>query len=194
MVSVDHPASPASEERGINAEKPQYRRLLVLGCGGSGKSTFSRKLSGTTRLDLYHLDSLYWRPGWNHTPPQEWESIVRELISRDSWIIDGSYYGTLDMRLQRADAVIFFDLPRLVCTWRVFKRRLQNLRGTNRPGMPEGCPERIYWSFLKWVWRYRKTHKPQVMEKLSRFSERGKVFTVTNSRQANRLLEELRAS
>ncbi len=166
--------------------------MLILGCGGSGKSTFSLKLAAATGLDLFHLDSLYWKPGWNHTPAAEWEATVRELIARDSWIIDGSYYGTLDLRLQRADAVILFDLPRVVCIWRVFKRRLQNLRGTNRPGMPEGCPERIYWSFLKWVWRYRETNRPLVLDKLAHFSAQGQVFTVANSRQAERLLEELR--
>lgn len=165
----------------------------MLGCGGSGKSTFSRKLAQATGLDLHHLDSLYWRPGWNHTPAQEWESTVRDLIAGESWIIDGSYFGTLDMRLQRADAVVFFDLPRRVCIWRVFKRRLQNLGGRNRPGMPPGCPERIYFSFLKWVWRYRKTHKPQVMEKLRRFESQGKVFTVTSSREAVQLLDALGA-
>lgn len=172
-------------------KKAKYERLLILGCGGSGKSTFSRRLSDATGLDLYHLDSLYWKPNWNHTPADEWEATVRELIAKDSWIIDGSYFGTLDLRLEHADAVIFFDLPRLVCIWRVFKRRLQNLRGTNRPGMPEGCPERIYFSFLKWVWRYRKTHRPQVAEKLRRFSEKGKVFIVTRSAHAEALLKEM---
>ena len=175
-------------------EKIKYQRLLILGCGGSGKSTFSRKLAHAMGLDLHHLDSLYWKPGWNHTPADEWEATVRELIARDSWIIDGSYFGTLDLRLERADAVIFFDLPRLVCIWRVCKRRLQNLRGTNRPGMPAGCPERIYFSFLKWVWRYRKTNRPQVVEKLGRFSRQGRVFTVTSSREARVLLEVLRAA
>lgn len=173
-------------------EKPPYKRLLILGCGGSGKSTYSRKLAEATGLDLVHLDSRYWKPGWNHTPLPEWEEAVRDMISKDSWIIDGSYYGTLDMRLQRADAVIFFDLPRLVCIWRVFKRRLQNLAGGNRLGMPAGCPERVYWKFLKWVWRYRESNRPQVMEKLSRFSEQGKVFIVTSSGQADALLRELK--
>ncbi len=169
----------------------KYRRLLILGCGGSGKSTFSRRLAEATGLELYHLDSHFWKPGWKRTADAEWESIVRELIARDAWIIDGSYYGTLDLRLERADAVVFFDLPRLVCVWRVLKRRLQNLGGSNRLGMPEGCPERIYWTFLKWVWRYSEVSKPPVMEKLNRFSGRGNVYTVTSSRGAEALLREL---
>lgn len=170
----------------------KYKRFLILGCGGSGKSTFSRRLSDATGLDLYHLDSLYWKPGWNRTAPPEWEITVRKIISTDSWIIDGSYYGTLDLRLQRADAVVFFDMPRIVCVWRVFKRRLQNLGGTNRLGMPKGCPERIYWKFLKWVWRYPEASKPQVLEKLGCFSENGKVFVITSTERAEKLLKQIR--
>ncbi|HEY6095924.1 MAG TPA: hypothetical protein VIU93_13325 [Gallionellaceae bacterium] len=169
-----------------------HKRFLVLGCGGSGKSTYSRRLAAATGLDLVHLDSCYWKPGWNHTPAAEWEETVQNLIMQESWIIDGSYYGTLDMRLQQADAVIFFDLPRLVCIWRVIKRRLQNIGGSNRLGMPAGCPERIYWKFLKWVWRYRESNRPQVMDKLRQFSERGKVYVITSDHQAEKLLHELK--
>ena len=173
-------------------EKPPYQRLLILGCGGSGKSTFSRRLAEATGLNLVHLDSFYWKPDWNHTPLPEWEAAVHNMIGKDSWIIDGSYHGTLDLRLQRADAVVFFDLPRLICISRVIKRRLQNLGGSNRLGMPSGCPERIYWKFLKWVWRYPTANKPQVVEKLSRFAEQGKVVVIRNSRQAEALLQEMR--
>lgn len=172
-------------------EKQTYKRLLILGCGGSGKSTYSRKLSKATGLNLVHLDSCYWKPGWKHTPLPEWEETVRNMVSKESWIIDGSYYGTLDLRLQRADAVVFFDIPRMVCVWRVVKRRIQNLGGSNRLGMPEGCPERIYWKFIKWVWRYSVANKPQVVEKLTRFSEKGKVFVITNSKQAEELLQQM---
>jgi adenylate kinase family enzyme len=168
----------------------KIRRILVLGCGGSGKSTFSRRLADATGLDLYHLDSLYWKAGWNRTEASEWEATVCDIVSAENWIVDGSYFGTLEMRLQRADAVVFFDMPRIVCIWRVFKRRLQNLGGANRLGMPKGCPERVYWTFLKWVWRYPEVSKPQVMEKLRLFSQSGrKVFVVTSSRAAEDLLQ-----
>ncbi len=172
--------------------KTRYERLLILGSGGSGKSTFSRRLAQTTGLDLFHLDSLYWKPGWHRTEEVEWEATVRKITSADRWIIDGSYFGTLDLRLQRADAVVFFDMPRLICIWRVIKRRFQNLGGSNRVGMPEGCPERIYWKFLKWVWRYPEASKPQVMEKLTRFAQNGKVFVVASSAEAEALLHEMR--
>jgi len=170
----------------------KINRVLVLGCGGSGKSTFSVRLEGAAGLKLYHLDSFYWKPGWNHTPEKKWIRVVKGLIRRNKWIIDGSYDGTLDLRLKRAEAVVFFDLPRWVCLWRILKRRVQNMLGTHRLGMPEGCPERVYGTFVKWVWNYRETNRPRVIEKLNQFSKRGKVYFVTNSKQADALIEELR--
>ena len=170
-------------------KKSGFQRILVIGCGGSGKSTFSAKLARATGLPIHHLDSLYWRPGWNHPPKAQWEGKVRELVRRRKWIIDGSYFGTLDLRLSQADAVVFFDLSRWICLWRVLKRRVQNMGRGHRLGMPEGCPERIYGTFLKWIWNYRKTDRPKVMEKMARFSEKGRVFHVEEAVEARRLIE-----
>src|SRR5262245_26887324 len=97
---------------------------MVVGSGGAGKSTFSRELAARSGLPLIYLDRYYWRPGWVPTPDDEWSECVRQLSSGDSWIIDGSYGGTLTTRVQRCDAIVFFDVPRLVCLQGVIRRRL----------------------------------------------------------------------
>lgn len=178
-------------KKGKASVRRSPRRWLILGCGGSGKSTFSLRMGAALGLPLHHLDSLYWKPGWGRTPNDEWEKVVRELVSRPAWIIDGSYLGTLDIRLARAEAVVLFDLPVWVCLWRVLKRRLTHLQGSHRLGMPPGCPERIYGTFVKWVWNYRKRQHPEVLDKLGKFSKRGKVHLVKTSRDADELLMEL---
>ena len=53
------------------------KKILVIGSGGSGKSTFSRRLGEKLGLPVVHLDQLYWRPGWVETPKVEWVEIVR---------------------------------------------------------------------------------------------------------------------
>ena len=169
----------------------KIKRILVIGCGGSGKSTFAVQLARATGLKLYHLDSFYWQPGWNHPPAGQWEGTVEKLIREDEWIIDGSYFGTLEMRLKRAEAVILFDLPRMICLWRVFKRRIQN-SGGRRLGMPDGCPERIYGSFVKWILRYPEKSRPLVLEKLNRFSGTVEVFTVKRSGETAQLIDLFR--
>src|SRR5918992_2213979 len=105
------------------------KRILVIGSGGAGKSTVARRLGQLLDLEVNHLDKFYWKPGWVESPRDEWLETVIELINRDSWIIDGNYSGTLELRLQKADTVVFLDMPRRLCLWRIVKRNLQYRRG-----------------------------------------------------------------
>ena len=98
------------------------RRVLVIGSGGSGKSTVAARLGELLGLEVNHLDKFYWRAGWVEPAQDEWIKTVTELMDKDSWVMDGNYSGTLELRLQRADTIVFMDLPRLLCMWRILKR------------------------------------------------------------------------
>ncbi|PTQ85499.1 adenylate kinase family enzyme [Trichococcus patagoniensis] len=135
------------------------KRIVVIGCSGSGKSTFSRKLHHLTGNPLYHLDKLFWLPDWELRSAEEQDRIQKERIKEDKWIIDGNYQRTLPIRLGRADTVIFFDYPRRVCLYRALKRVLLNRKRT-RSDMGEGCPERFDWEFMKFIWNFNKNNRP----------------------------------
>ena len=143
-----------------------WRRVLVVGCAGAGKTTFALRLAAALGLPIIHLDIEYWRPGWHHTPPDEWQSRVDELSGREAWVMDGNYGGTLDRRLARADAVVFLDVDRLTCLRRVVLRSLR-YRGRSRPDLPSGCPERLDWQFLLWVWNYGRRSRGRVVALLA---------------------------
>jgi len=139
------------------------KKIVVIGSGGAGKSTFSRRLGLRLGIEVIHLDRLYWKPGWTETPAAEWEDLVRGVIaSRDAWIVDGNYSGTLGTRIQASDTIIFLDLPRMLCLWRVVKRAFK-YHGITRPDIADGCTERIDLAFLKWVWRYPQRSRPKVL-------------------------------
>src|SRR5262245_61476551 len=129
------------------------KKILVVGSGGAGKSTFARRLSNILDIDVVHLDTHYWKPGWVGTPEGEWRDNIEALVERDSWIMDGNYSNTLDIRLKACDAVIFLDLATRVCLWRVIKRMVE-YRNRKRPDLAEGCRERFDLDFLLWVWHY----------------------------------------
>ena len=147
------------------------QRVLVIGSGGSGKSTFATQLGEVLNLEVSHLDKFYWKSGWVESEPDEWIKTVTELIEKESWIIDGNYSGTLKLRIQKADAIVFLDMPRVLCLWRIVKRFLLYRDGT-RPDMAEGCRESLNFEFVSWVWNYPRRSRPKIIKLLQEHSDK----------------------
>ncbi|MEO8671073.1 MAG: hypothetical protein ABI411_07140 [Tahibacter sp.] len=159
------------------------RKVLLIGCGGAGKSTLARRIAARTGLPLIHLDQCFWRPGWIETPRDVWSQTVAELIRNDAWVMDGNYGGSLDVRLAACDIVIFLDVSPFRCFWRLVRRRVR-FHGKSRPDISPGCSERLDLKFLAWILAYRRTSRPAVMEKLNVAAERGKRVWILNSPSA----------
>jgi adenylate kinase family enzyme len=162
--------------------------VAIVGAGGVGKSTFADELGLRTGIPIVHLDQQFWKPGWAETPRDEWRDLQEELLSGESWIADGNYGATFDVRFSRADTVIVLTLPRWRCTLRAFTRSLRN-RG--RAIQAEGCPERVDVEFLKWVWRYPADGRPRLDQALERFHERLRVIELTSTSAVRSFLDEL---
>lgn len=166
------------------------RKILVIGSGGAGKSTFARRLGEMLGLEVIHLDTAYWRPGWTPTPKDEWARKVEELCRGESWVMDGNFSGTLEPRLDACDTVIFLDLPRTVCVWRVLKRAVM-YRNTPRPDMAEGCREKFDLEFLLWVWNYPARSRPKVLALLEKYAEGKNIIRLRSAAEAERFLNRL---
>ncbi len=164
-------------------------RVLVIGSGGAGKSTLSKRLGEILDIDVIHLDRLYWRPNWQEVPKDEWQTIVEELISRDSWIMDGNYSATREMRIRACDTVIFLDIPRRICLYRILKRTLI-YHGQSRPDMPSGCNERFDLEFALWVWNYPNRSKKKILATLGQFPDKN-IVVLRSSSEAEAFLESL---
>ena len=144
------------------------RRILVIGCSGAGKSTFSKKLSQSTGLPLVSLDKEFWQPGWTMTPRAEWRQRVARLCQAERWIMDGTFDSSLDLRLPLADTVLWFKLPRWLCMVRVAKR-VASTYGRVRSEMAPGCPERIDLEFLRYIWTFEKQQDPNIVRALQNY-------------------------
>lgn len=167
------------------------KKIAVIGSGGSGKSTFSRELGKITGLPVYHLDAIHWKPGWVPTPPDEWDRIIANLVERDEWIIDGNYGRTMDPRLRAADTVIFLDMPRYLCMYRIVKRVVM-YRNKTRPDLTEGCNERLTAEFVRWVWTFRKKKRPDILKKLEALKNEKKIVILQSPAEVKAFLRELR--
>lgn len=91
------------------------KKIIIIGCPGSGKTTFAEKLCKKTGIPLYHLDAIWHKPDRTHIPRDDFDARMREIFDEESWIIDGNYSRTIEMRLMECDTAFLFDLPTEVC-------------------------------------------------------------------------------
>jgi adenylate kinase family enzyme len=164
-------------------------RVIIIGCGGAGKSTLAQKMGQKTGLPVVHLDKLFWKPGWVESTPEEIDEKIRQELDKPQWIMDGNFNRTLPMRVARADTVIYLDFSRMACLLGVLKRVLTTY-GKVRPDMGEGCPERIDFEFLKWVWNYNKNKRERNYRLLNE-AEHAETIVLKNRRAVRKFLAQL---
>ncbi len=164
------------------------KQISIIGSGGSGKSTLAKKLEKKTGIPAYHLDALYWKPGWVETERDKWRSIQEDLCSKDEWILDGNYGATLDIKLRHSDTIIFLDINRFTCLARAIWRSVKSY-GKTRPDMAEGCKEQFDINFAKWILEYPATRKPGILERLNALPPEKSVFILGSSKEVREFLQ-----
>ncbi len=169
------------------------KKVLVIGSGGAGKSAFAVRLGQTLNITVIHLDALYWQPGWVELPKDVWRQRVTALLQQEAWIMDGNYSGTLDLRLAACDTVIFLDLARTVCLWRVLRRQMMYWNEV-RPDMGAGCPERVTLEFVRWVWDYPHSVRPKVLARLRAYEQSKRIIRLRSQVEVEEFLRNARAA
>ena len=165
-------------------------KIAIIGCGGSGKTHLANRLAAMLNLPLTHLDSAYYDAEWNPLPQDEFAAIQRDLVSAPRWIIEGNYAGTLRIRLAAADTVIFLDLSAVTCLIGIIQRRLRYRGGQH---VRDGVYDRLTWSFVCYIWGYRKAMRPRVRQLLAEHGGNVRLIALTSHRQVNRFVALLEA-
>lgn len=171
------------------------QRIAVIGSLGAGKSVFSQRLSKLTGLRLYHLDRLFWAAeGCNPPDREEWLKMQQEIAGADSWIIDGNYGATIDLRLRRADTVIYFDfstarslcgyLRRLAFSWIGIEKRCDII---------EGCNASFNLKLLKYVVTFNRKHREGILKGIERYPNVS-VVILRSRKDANLFIKNVRKS
>ncbi|WP_076448749.1 P-loop NTPase family protein [Roseivivax lentus] len=165
-------------------------RVLVVGCSGGGKSTLSIKISERFGLDYLSYDrDVRWLPGWQVRDRQEQRLIVADLVKRDRWIMDGTTVSTFDLRLPRADLLIWVRVPRRVALTGIARRVLANY-GKVRTDMAEGCPEKLPdCEFLTFIWTFETRMAPRISSGIDRHGPEVPVVTLRSHREFAELLD-----
>jgi adenylate kinase family enzyme len=161
------------------------KKVLVIGSCGAGKSTFAKKLSKCTGINLIHLDQEYWKPNWVRTNSDVFKKKVAELISGDEWIIDGNYNSTMGMRISAADTIIFLDFSRWICLYRTLKRRLRN----NRVDTISCCKESVTFEIIKWVtWTFPRINRKEILSRINKVKKEKDIIILKSNKQLKNFL------
>ena len=142
------------------------KKIIVIGCPGSGKSTFARALHDKTGIPLYHLDMMYWNADKTTVEKSVFLERLSAVLKNNEWIIDGNYGSTMELRMAACDTVIFLDYPLDICLDGIKERR-----GKPRSDMPWIETEEDE-EFIEFIKNYNEQQKPKVIELFEKYSDR----------------------
>ena len=158
------------------------KKVIIIGCPGSGKSTFGRKLRDDTGLSLYHLDMMYWNEDRTTVSKEVFLKRLQDAMSKPEWIIDGNYGSTMETRLNACDTVFFLDYNVEVCIAGVEERKGQPR--SDMPWVESGATDEEFIDFIK---NYNSECRPGVMSLLEKYSSKN-IIIFTSREEADKYL------
>lgn len=165
-------------------------KIAVVGYSASGKSTFSKRLSEYYNIPVLHIDTIYFSKGMIVNDKKKSEQTIYDFMKQDQWIIDGTYRYLATERYDEAEQLFIFDFNRFKCFFGVMKRYIK-YRNQQRDTMAVGNPEKIDFSFIKWIlWDGRKKDSKLLMKSF-RDKYQDKAIRFTNRRQVNNYLKSI---
>jgi hypothetical protein len=168
------------------------QRIAVVGPVGAGKSSLAGELGRALGIRVLHLDTLFWKPGWIATPPDEWDAVQRRELAQPQWIADAQYDDILPDWVEQADTVVFLDVSTLVCLWRVGRRRLDREgSGATPAGTKPGAIHGALRKFVRNQWLYRTKVRRELLAELRRERPGRQVVVVRRSGDAEAFLRSV---
>lgn len=161
------------------------KKVLIIGCPGSGKSTFARKLRDITQLPLYYLDMLWHKPDQTTVSAEEFDASLQDILTRGQWIIDGNYQRTLEVRLMACDTVFLLDYPLSLCLEGASARI-----GQKREDMP-WIETEFDDEFRQWIMDFPTEQLPYIYQMIEKYKTGRDIHIFHSREEADGYLERL---
>lgn len=166
-----------------------YNKIAIVGAPGTGKTTLADNLSEIYKISATHIDGIHHLKNWEIRDKNERDKIILDIVSKDKWIIDGTYKSTLKARFEKADLIIWLDFSTFAQLKGVMSRYFKN-KGKEKPEIP-GCREKMDKEFFSYVLKYNKTKRNVIVENMKEINKE-KILIFKNRKQLNKWLEEQR--
>lgn len=163
------------------------QKVIVIGCPGAGKSTFARSLKDAAELPLFHLDMIWHKPDKTNVTRDEFDVRLRDIIQKDTWIIDGNYLRTMEMRMKACDTVFLLDYPLEICLSGAATRI-----GAKREDMPWVETE-FDEEFRQWILDFSKEQLPVIYELLEKYRENKRIYVFKSRTEAEEYVKNFSA-
>ncbi|MBR6690510.1 MAG: AAA family ATPase [Bacilli bacterium] len=161
------------------------KKIIVIGCPGSGKSTFSRELKKFYNIPLYHLDLIWNKPDKTTITREEFDNELSKIFNEEEWIIDGNYQRTLERRIKEANTIFLLDYPLEVCI-----NGATNRVGTKREDMP-WVEDELNKEFKQKILDFSKDKLPKIYELLNTYKENKNIIIFKSREDADKYLDGL---
>lgn len=166
-------------------------KMNVFGPPGSGKSTLAGDIGALLDIHVVHLDSLGWNPNWILASRDEFAERLECLKEHDSYVVDGNWTKTIDLRVADLDTLIYIDVPTRISLFRIIKRYFQN-RGTTRPDMKEGCPDKLDFEFIKYTFLFNKNKRNCLLEMINSHNNDKEIIILKSQSDKKEFLKRLK--
>lgn len=167
-------------------------RIDVVGMPASGKTTFAEKVAKKLSIPHIHLDRFWFecggKQGRHKTLNVELvRAVVRkkviEATESGSWVSDGTFLHVQDILVDKADTIVFLNIPLFQRLWNHFKRTFFEAKRHNEIGIKDDI------IFLFEIIRRDFTSKPKLLRFISEHKD--KVVILKSKKDINKYLQSL---
>lgn len=161
------------------------KKIIIIGCPGSGKSTFSKKLNNILHYPIYHLDMIWHNADKSTISKEEFDSKLENIFKTEKWIIDGNYSRTIENRLIQCDTAFLLDMPTQICMEGA-KSRI----GKKREDLP-WIEEELDEDFKDKILEFADQKLPRIYQLLEEYKNGREIIIFKSREEIDKYIEDL---